>query len=192
MISFPECINVLLADCIATINTQLGSIGLQTVEVVIHEKRNPDQDGYNKVVIVTNELADLVVGQQGDGIVEYPFLWDDKISGVRALGVDGKWNCHGFTPERCCSDIKDSAYMFVFPVCLLSLNLSSYSHTHTLPPKQIILFSYSGTPNPDTRDNNLECHIFVPYGGVGNPRRNDRVFINLSPDGRVHEPPVVQ
>lgn len=155
-ISFPECVDVLLADCIETINTQLASIGLSTVEVVIHEKRNPDQDGYNKVVIVTNELADLVVGQQGDGIVEYPFLWDDKISGSRALGVDGKWNCHGFTPERCCSDIKDS------------------------------------TPNPDKRGNNLECHIFVPYGGIGNPRRNDRVFINLSPDGQVHEPPVVQ
>lgn len=69
MISFPECVDTLLDECITKINEQLASIGLQTVEVVIHEKRNPDQDGYNKVVIVTNELADLVVGQQGDGIV---------------------------------------------------------------------------------------------------------------------------
>ena len=150
MISFPECIDVLIADCIQTINTQLGSIGLQTVEVVIHEKRNPDQDGYNKVVIVTNELADLVVGQQGDGIVEYPFLWDDKISGMRSLGVDGKWNCHGFTPERCCSDIKDSAYMFVFPVCL-SLSLVILTHTHTLPQNNSY-YSHIQAPPTLTRE----------------------------------------
>jgi len=34
--------------------------------------------------------------------------------------------------------------------------------------------------------------MFVPYGGIGNPRRSDRVFITLSPDGRVHEPPIIQ
>ena len=33
--------------------------------------------------------------------------------------------------------------------------------------------------------------ISVPYGGVGNPKRSDRVLVNLSPDGRVHEAPIV-
>ena len=46
--------------------------------------------------------------------------------------------------------------------------------------------------NPDTKGYYLECHIFVLFGGVGNARRDDRVFINLSSDGRVHEAPVIQ
>mmetsp|Transcript_2123 Transcript_2123/g.4061 ORF Transcript_2123/g.4061 Transcript_2123/m.4061 type:complete len:183 (+) Transcript_2123:488-1036(+) len=50
----------------------------------------------------------------------------------------------------------------------------------------------SSVPNPDTRGNYIQCHIFVPYGGVGNAKRTDRVFVNLSQDGRVHEPPVIQ
>ena len=75
--------------------------------MVVHEKRNGDQEGYNKVVIVTNELADRVVGRNGDGIVTYPFLWNDAQSGPRALGVDGKWNCHDKSPEHCCNEIKE-------------------------------------------------------------------------------------
>eukprot|EP00956_Cyclotella_meneghiniana_P029903 scaffold73989_cov59-Cyclotella_meneghiniana.AAC.2 len=40
----------------------------------------------------------------------------------------------------------------------------------------------------------LRNHAKIPIltGGVGNARRNDRVFINLSPDGRVHEAPLIQ
>eukprot|EP00579_Thalassiosira_antarctica_P027789 CAMPEP_0202010548 /NCGR_PEP_ID=MMETSP0905-20130828/17628_1 /ASSEMBLY_ACC=CAM_ASM_000554 /TAXON_ID=420261 /ORGANISM="Thalassiosira antarctica, Strain CCMP982" /LENGTH=323 /DNA_ID=CAMNT_0048569171 /DNA_START=45 /DNA_END=1016 /DNA_ORIENTATION=- len=156
IITFPECVELLFDDCLAIINEELESIGLTTIEVVVHEKRNANQDSYNKVVIVTNELADRVLGRSGDGIVQYPFLWNDSQSGPRALGVDGKWSCHDFTPEQCCSTIKDSV------------------------------------PNPDFGGNIIECHIFVPFGGVGNPRQNDRVFIKLSPDGRVHEPPIIQ
>lgn len=155
-VTFPECVEKLFEECLAIINSDLSSLGLSTIEVVVREKRNLSQDGYNKVVIVTNELADRVVGQAGDGIVTYPFLWDDKLQGPRMLGVDGKWNCQNLAPEDCCNSIKTSV------------------------------------PNPDAKDKHLECHIFVPFGGVGNPRRNDRVFIILSPDGRVHEPPVIQ
>lgn len=156
LITFPECLQMLFQDCLEVINNDIANIGLGTIEVVVHEKRNGDQEGYNKVVIVTNELADRVVGRNGDGIVTYPFLWNDSQTGPRALGVDGKWNCHDKSPEHCCDEIKE------------------------------------GAPNPDKNGNYIECHMFVPYGGIGKPRRNDRVFITLSPDGRVHEPPIIQ
>lgn len=156
MVTFPECVEKLFEECLAIINADLGRLGLSTIEVVVHEKRNINQDGYNKVVIITNELADKVRGRSGDGIVNYPFTWNDAQIGPRTLGVDGKWNCHDVAPEECCNIIQQSV------------------------------------PGHDTRGNNVECHIFVPFGGVGNPRRNDRVFIKLSPDGRVHEPPIIQ
>lgn len=156
MITFPECLGLIFQECLDAINSQIADIGLSTIEVVVHEKRNPDQEGYNKVVIVTNELADRVVGRTGDGIVKYPYLWNDSVSGQRVLGDAGTWNCVGDSPEDCCEKIKQSA------------------------------------PNPDEKGNYVECHMFIPYGGIGKPRRSDRVFINLSPDGRVHEPPIIQ
>mmetsp|Transcript_24342 Transcript_24342/g.52170 ORF Transcript_24342/g.52170 Transcript_24342/m.52170 type:complete len:336 (-) Transcript_24342:297-1304(-) len=156
VITFPECVERFFEDCIAYINADLEELGLSTLEVVVREKRNTNQEGYNKVVIVTNGLADRVVGRAGDGIVHYPFMWDDSETGLRMLGVDGKWNCQNDSPEECCSTIKHSV------------------------------------PNSDVHGKSIECHIFVPFGGVGNPRRNDRVIVNLSPDGRVHEPPRVQ
>jgi hypothetical protein len=50
----------------------------------------------------------------------------------------------------------------------------------------------AGAPSMDKRENYVECHIFVPFGGIGKPKRNDRVFVVVSPDGRVHEPPIIQ
>lgn len=156
MVTFPECVEKLLEVCLAIINEEIASLGLSTVEVVVHEKRNANQEGYNKVVIVTNSLADRVKGRAGDGIVNYPFLWFDSQVGQRSLGVDGKWNCQEYTPDDCCASIKQSV------------------------------------PHADIQGNDIECHIFVPFGGVGNPRRSDRVFIALSSDGRVHEAPIIQ
>mmetsp|Transcript_21007 Transcript_21007/g.45577 ORF Transcript_21007/g.45577 Transcript_21007/m.45577 type:complete len:343 (+) Transcript_21007:77-1105(+) len=156
MISFPECLEQFFEVCLKIINEELDSLGLSSVEVVVHEKRNADQEGYNKVVIVTNELADRVAGKAGDGIVDYPFMWNDAKVGFVNLGVDGKWNCSNKTPYECCVHIRESA------------------------------------PGPDANGKYLECHIFVPFGGVGNDRRNDRIFINVSPDGRVHEAPQIQ
>merc|ERR1712127_131417 len=144
------------SDCLSIINEALESLGLSAIEVIVREKRNIDQEGYNKVVIITNELADRVRGRSGDGIVEYPFMWNDAKVGFMNLGVDGKWNCINKTPENCCAHIKD------------------------------------GAPNPDINGKKIECHIFVPYGGVGNPRRNDRIIVKLSPDGRVQEAPMIQ
>jgi len=155
-ITFPECVERLFDDCLALVNKDLVSIGLTTIEVVIHEKRNANQNGYYKVVIMTNEMCDRVIGRDGDGIVHYPFQWNDSVLGQRALGVDGKWDCFNMTPEACCNAITASV------------------------------------PNPDTEGNIIACHIFVPFGGVGRKRRTDRVIINLSPDGRVHEPPIVE
>lgn len=82
-------------------------------------------------------------------------MWDDSLSGPRMLGVDGKWDCYGKSPDDCCQLIKASV------------------------------------PNADTRGNNIECHFFVPYGGIGNKKRSDRILVNLSSDGRVHESPFV-
>jgi len=153
VVTFPECLNMFLTDCLAIINSQISSIGLATVEIVVHEKRNLNQEGYNKVVIVTNEMADKVVGRAKDRIVSYPFMWDDKFVGSRLLSP---WNCVNITPEDCCLMIKQSV------------------------------------PNKDTKDNYIECHIYVPFGGIGKPKRNDRVFVTVSQDGRVHEPPIIQ
>lgn len=155
-ISFPECVEKKFEDCLDIINADLQNLGLSTVEIVVHEKRNINQEGYNKVVIVTNDNADKVSGRAGDGIVTYPFTWDDAVLGTRVLGVDGKWNCLDVSPQDCCDTIKASA------------------------------------KNVDTRGNFIECHFFVPFGGKGNARRSDRIFVNLSPDGRVHEAPVIQ
>ncbi|KAL3775567.1 hypothetical protein ACHAW5_001586 [Stephanodiscus triporus] len=88
-ISFPECVEMFLQDCLDTINSQVQSLGLATIETVVHEKRNLSQPGYNKVVIITDKPAERVMGQAGDGIVTYPFLWDDAVSGLKSLGVDG-------------------------------------------------------------------------------------------------------
>merc|ERR1719174_1582569 len=89
MVSFPDCIEKLFEECLSIINGDLENLGLSTIEVVVREKRNANQDGYNKVVIITNELADRVKGRAGDGIVNYPFLWQDEGLGQRVLGVDG-------------------------------------------------------------------------------------------------------
>ena len=114
---------MLLQDCLDTINGQVSSLGLATLEIIVHEKRNLNQPGYNKVVIITNDLADRVKGKAGDGIVDYPFLWDDLQSGLKSLGVDGKWNCVDITPEACCEDIKESMYS-IRPTSLLSISQS--------------------------------------------------------------------
>jgi hypothetical protein len=108
-ITFPECVEMFLQDCLDTINNQASAVGVATFEVIVHEKRNIDQPGYNKVVIITNSMADRVMGRAGDGIVTYPFLWEDS-NGWKSLGVDGKWNCATKTPEECCQDIKDSKF----------------------------------------------------------------------------------
>lgn len=163
LVTFPNCIEKFIEDCLVIINQEIGSLGLSAIETLIHEKRNENQGNYNKVVIITNLLADVVVGQGGLGIVEYPYMWNEKAAGAlestpatpKRLGVEGKWNCSELTPEACCQMICDSA------------------------------------KNPDSKGKYIECHIFVPFGGVGNKKRDDRVLINLSDDGRVHEAPVI-
>ena len=56
----------------------------------------------------------------------------------------------------------------------------------------LLTSTLAGAPTIDKRGNYVECHIFVPFGGIGKPKRNDRVFVVVSPDGRVHEAPIVQ
>ena len=189
MISFPECVDILLQDCLDTINGQVSALGLATLEIIVHEKRNLSQPGYNKVVIITNELADRVKGRAGDGMVTYPFLWDDLATGLKSLGVDGKWNCVDITPEACCEDIKESMYS-IYPTSLIDLYLSV--PIMCLIDTFLLSSTLAGAPTIDKRGNYVECHIFVPFGGIGKPKRNDRVFVVVSPDGRVHEAPIVQ
>ena len=131
MISFPECLEKLFQNCLDTINSEIAEVGLSTIEVVVHEKRNANQDGYNKVVIVTNELADSVRGRTGNGIVDYPFIFNDAVTGPRTLGVDGKWNCLNMTPEACCETIKSGMLSMFWSLSnLYGLNTSLYDH-HT-------------------------------------------------------------
>lgn len=154
-ITFPECKEKFLEECLQILSQQLVELQV-SADFIVHEKRNANQVGYNKVVIVTDLAATSVKGKLNDGMVEYPFLWDDAVEGYpRTLGVNGQWDCHALSPEDCCALITDSV------------------------------------PNPDTKGNYIKCHIFVPYGGIGNKKRSDRVIINLSPDGRVHEAPVI-
>ena len=44
-ISFPECIGHLFDECLEIVNSDLTNLGMSTVEIVVHEKRNKDQDG---------------------------------------------------------------------------------------------------------------------------------------------------
>ena len=62
MISFPECVEMFLQDCLDTINNQVAALGLTTLETFVHEKCNLSQEGCNKVVIITNDLANCVKG----------------------------------------------------------------------------------------------------------------------------------
>ncbi len=116
MITFPECLEQLFQNCLRILNGQLQDLGLSPadVEMVINEKRTIDQPGYNKVVIVTDMLAERAVGRLGDGEIVYPFEWDDKELGKRLLSVDGKWNCLGLTPEACCDSIKQSTFSILY------------------------------------------------------------------------------
>ena len=118
-----------LVDCLNTINASLGDLGLASIETIVNEKRNINQEGYNKVVIVTNFQADGVKGQAGDGIVSYPFLWVDPVNGPRSLGVDGKWNCVYNTPEECCQIIKDSKLTvhIISSICISHLDPKTFS-----------------------------------------------------------------
>jgi hypothetical protein len=152
-IKFPECLELHLEDCLQLISSELAQLQI-SAEVVIHEKRTADQAGYNKVVIITDLTAEHVKGRDGNGIVSYPFMWETA-TGIKTLGVDGKWDCQQDTPEECCVKITESM------------------------------------PEPDVNGNYLQCHIFVPFGGVGNKKRSDRVFVTLSQDGRVQESPFV-
>jgi hypothetical protein len=145
----------MLDDCLEILNQELIQLQLDA-EIVIHAKRNIYQDGYNKVVIITDMTGETVMGRNNDHKAWYPFYWDDAVIGYPyMIGVDGKFDCTGKTPEECCQNIKAS------------------------------------TPNPDRKGHYIDCHIFVPYGGKGNPKRTDRVLVNLSPDGRVQEAPIV-
>ena len=124
------------------IGNQLGSLGLSEseVEYSIQIKRNATQEGYNKVVIITNNEATHVKGRAGDGIVSYPFQWDDELQGPKILGVDGRWNCHEQTPEECCEMIKLSECIsnclfcccFTMNIIILHL-LTKHSFLYRLP-----------------------------------------------------------
>ena len=74
------------------INNDLTSLGLSTIEMVVHEKRNSDQEGYNKVVIVTDKQAEKVMGSKNDGIVSYPFQWvEDTRTKMANMGSRSIW-----------------------------------------------------------------------------------------------------
>ncbi len=73
IITFFKCNQLFLADCIKILNLQIVDLQLQT-EIVIHDKCNVDQDGYNKVDIVTNLTREYAKGNLSNGVVNYPSL----------------------------------------------------------------------------------------------------------------------
>ena len=66
----------------------------------------------------------LIFAFTSDGIVTYPFLWNDSQTGPRALGVDGKWNCHDKSPEHCCDEIKEGKDLDSYEYAHISLCIS--------------------------------------------------------------------
>ena len=134
MTTFPECVEQKYEFCVTMINRDLRKLGLEKLYIVTHKKCNANQDGYYKVVIVTNELVDRVVGRDGDGMVQYPFLWKDKELGKRVIGVDGKWNCLNMTPEACYNAIKES----MSPNSVCALSFSQFHSSHLAVPYIIV------------------------------------------------------
>ena len=56
-ITFPECVGHLFDECLEIVNADLVNLGMSTVEIVVHEKRNKDQDGE----LVLSCVVDLCV-----------------------------------------------------------------------------------------------------------------------------------
>jgi hypothetical protein len=175
-ITFPECIEAFLQDCLDMINGQVQSLGLASIETVVHEKRNLSQPGYNKVVIITNKKADRVEGQAKDGIVTYPFLWDDALTGLKSLGVDGKWNCESITPEECCQDIKESMFP-IHPTIFFSRTRYSVMYLINVP---LYLLHWQALP-PSTKE---EITLSATSSSLGGVKTNPREMIAFSSNCR--------
>jgi len=73
MTFFPECKEKYLSECLEILGQQMVLLQ-QEFEIIVHHKRNTDQDGYNKVVIVTDLTGRYVRGKLNDGVVQYPFF----------------------------------------------------------------------------------------------------------------------
>lgn len=84
-------------------------------------------------------------------------------------------------------------FMWNDPVVgLISLGIDGRFDCHNKSPEECCALIKDSVAGKDVNGNEIECHIFVPFGGIGNKKRDNRIFINLSLDGRVHEPPIIQ
>ena len=86
--------------CIGQINRDMRKLGLNRIKIKVHKKRKHIDEGYNKVVVITNLAGTLVEGRDGSGTVTHPYMWDDAVLGEeRELNVANTWNCYGKTPR---------------------------------------------------------------------------------------------
>ena len=82
------------SECLTMIKKYLRENGLKdTISIEKVTKRKPTDEGWNKVVVVTNELGDTVPAAPS-----YPFQWNGRDI--------GPWTaCEGQTPDYCCSQV---------------------------------------------------------------------------------------
>ena len=77
-ITFPECKEMFLEDCLAWINHEMIEVlNITDYDQVIHAKRSLSDSGYNKAVIITDLTASYVLGKNNDGQVTYPYIWNE-------------------------------------------------------------------------------------------------------------------
>lgn len=97
--SFPACEDMPIPVCEQIIRKGLRELGLPWKRFRLEKrpKRDEGDEGFNKVVILTDLLAEFVAEDP-----TYPYEWHGT-EGSRAIGP---WNCVGLTPEACCDLIK--------------------------------------------------------------------------------------
>ena len=152
------------AVCLTLIKKYLRENGLKdTISVEKVTKRKPTDDGWNKVVIVTDSLGITVPAAPS-----YPFQWNGRDI--------GPWTaCENETPEYCCNQVimqdvqdayngKEIECDFFTP----AVHLDSSDYENILPAGRTDAEPVNYKEDPNT------------------------IFVIESPDGRTHELPVLQ
>lgn len=76
------------------------------LDYYVQEVRTAEQEEYYLVGLRTDVTETHVTGITGDGMVWYPFVWNDSVHGPMEIGP---WDCDVGTPltvEACCNMIK--------------------------------------------------------------------------------------
>ena len=163
-ISFPECVHLPTAVCLTMIKKYLRENGLKDIiSVEKVTKRKPTDDGWNKVVIVTDSLGDTV---PAGGAPSYPFQWNGRDI--------GPWTaCENETPEYCCNQV-------------IMLDVQDPYNG-----KEIECDFFTPAVEMKDYDNFLPAGR-TDAEPVNYVEATNTIFVIESPDGRTHELPVLQ